>query len=102
MRSDCQSAAGVSFGGPFDQFHEQDTPGSAMTCRMSLICHGATSAVRLAAFPLDEELEDGLVIEPLQTGSPLMKASRAWTSPAPRARQTADALGVRCSEEVAL
>jgi broad specificity phosphatase PhoE len=73
-----------------------------MTCRMSLINHGTTSAMRRAAFPLDEELEDGSAIEPVRGGSALLKASRAWTSPARRARQTADALGLRCIEEAAL
>jgi broad specificity phosphatase PhoE len=73
-----------------------------MTCRISLISHGTTSAMRRAAFPLDEELEDGSAIEPVRSRSALLKASRAWTSPARRARQTAVALGLRCIEEVAL
>jgi broad specificity phosphatase PhoE len=73
-----------------------------MTCRVSLINHGAASAVRRAAFPLDEELEDRSAIEPLGGSSALPKASRIWTSPALRARQTADALGLHAIEETAL
>jgi broad specificity phosphatase PhoE len=65
---------------------------SVMSARLTLICHASTSAVRNAAFPLDEPLDaqghekaTALAFNP---GS----ADVAWTSPALRARQTAAAL----------
>jgi len=73
-----------------------------MTCRVSLINHGATTATARAAFPLDEELQDRSAISTVQAGSALPKAARLGTSPARRARQTADALGLRCSEAAPL
>lgn len=60
--------------------------------RLTLLCHGATSATRRAAFPADEPVEDEALalIPPLP--SLLRRADRAVTSPLLRARQTAAAL----------
>ena len=63
-----------------------------MPGRLTLICHGATSATRAAAFPLDEPLEDGVLEQARMLRPVLRRWDRAVTSPALRARQTADAL----------
>lgn len=56
--------------------------------RLVLVCHGATSATRRAAFPADEPLEHpDVVLEPL-------RADVTFRTPALRCLQTAVALGV--------
>lgn len=63
-----------------------------MTSRLILICHGSTDAVRKAAFPADEPL-DQYGREAAAALAPRLPAvERCWTSPEPRARQTAEAL----------
>ena len=65
-----------------------------MSTRLALVCHGSTAAVRAAAFPEDEPLEPQALgrigLWPRSLGVP----DRVLTSPALRARQTAEALGV--------
>ena len=70
-----------------------------MSTRLTLICHAATRATHTASFPLDEPAE------PIS----LAKASRlavapdqTLTSPALRARQTADAMGLTADIDDAL
>lgn len=59
-----------------------------MTTRLVLVCHGATSATRRAAFPADEPLEQPDVrLEP-------PRADVAFRTPAIRCLQTAAALGL--------
>jgi broad specificity phosphatase PhoE len=58
-----------------------------MTSRVVLICHGATSATRRAAFPADEPLLDF----PEPAGD---RADVVLCGPATRCRQTAAALGL--------
>jgi broad specificity phosphatase PhoE len=53
-----------------------------MTARLILICHAPTAALRKAAFPADEPLDDNA----------RARAERCWSSPELRTRQTADAL----------
>jgi broad specificity phosphatase PhoE len=63
-----------------------------MTARLTLICHGSTNAVRAAAFPEDEPLDDyGRTAAAKLVGS-LPKVDQCWTSPELRTRQTAEAL----------
>ncbi|MBX4868880.1 MULTISPECIES: histidine phosphatase family protein [Rhizobium] len=62
-----------------------------MNTRLTWICHGATAANRKARFPLDEPLEEKAVEEAARVAA-LPHADRIVTSPALRARQTADAL----------
>ncbi|HTO83978.1 MAG TPA: histidine phosphatase family protein [Methylomirabilota bacterium] len=69
-----------------------------MTTRLTLICHAATAATRAAAFPLDEPIEAGAP----ERAPGLPQAERVWTSPALRARQTAEALGLAATPEPAL
>ena len=65
-----------------------------MTIRLTLVCHGATAAIRASAFPADEPLEPR-ALRHLGTlpSSRLRAADRHCTSPALRARETAAALG---------
>ena len=56
--------------------------------RLVLVCHGATSATRRAAFPADEPLaEPDVVLDPLRTDV-------TFCTPELRCRQTAAALGL--------
>ena len=66
--------------------------GRSSTTRLRLLCHASTSAVRTSAFPADEPIDPQkqhvlAVIQPR-----FLNADRVLTSPALRARQTADAL----------
>lgn len=58
-----------------------------MTSRVTMVCHGATSATRSTAFPADEPLERTPSLDPLP-------ADLAVSSPATRCLQTAVALGL--------
>ena len=73
-----------------------------MPGRLTLICHGATAATRVSAFPLDEALEDGAVDQARMLSPALRRWDRAVTSPALGARQTADALSLDASVRPAL
>ncbi|MFC4857723.1 histidine phosphatase family protein [Actinophytocola glycyrrhizae] len=59
-----------------------------MTTRLVLVCHGATSATRRAAFPADEPLE-----HPAPVPDP-PRADLVLCAPHTRCRQTAAALGL--------
>ncbi len=81
------------------------TPGdktAAMTARLILICHASTDAVRGAAFPRDEPLDDRGRTLAVELGGHLPSVDRCWTSPELRTRQTADALRLNASVEPAL
>src|SRR4051812_43670956 len=73
-----------------------------MPGRLTLICHGATAATRASAFPLDEPLEDGGADQAKTIGPALRRWDRALTSPALRARQTAEALVLDADVDAAL
>jgi len=73
-----------------------------MPGRISLICHGATAATRAAGFPDDEPLEDGGLDQARALGRSLRRWDRAATSPAPCARQTAEALLLNAAVDPAL
>ncbi len=68
-----------------------------MLVRLTMICSGATPATRKGSFPLDEALEPRSLA--LATTMAVRRADRAWTSPALRARQTAEAMGLNPSIE---
>lgn len=74
----------------------------AKATRLTLVCHGATPAVRTGAFPADEALEPGEVQNAQAIAGHLRRAHRVLTSPALRARQTADALGLEFVVDAAL
>ena len=73
-----------------------------MPTRLTLLCHGSTAALRSAAFPLDETLESRAVEQANALQGAIRRPDRVWTSPAMRARQTADALGFRAVADEAL
>jgi broad specificity phosphatase PhoE len=73
-----------------------------MPGRLTLICHGATAATRAFAFPLDEPLADGVAEQARTLGPALRRWDRALTSPALRARQTAEALSLKAGVHPAL
>jgi broad specificity phosphatase PhoE len=70
--------------------------------RVTLICHGATAATRMAAFPLDEPLETRAVARAATLRNSVPHDARVLTSPALRARQTAEALGLHAEIDTAL
>lgn len=62
--------------------------------RLTILCHGATAASRRALFPpAGEPLEAAALAQAAALGPQLARGTdRAFTSPLPRARQTAQAL----------
>ncbi len=62
--------------------------------RLTFISHGATEANRQARFPLDEPLEQRARTAAQALAEQIPRADHVLTSPALRARQTADALGL--------
>lgn len=83
-----------------DQFVWKST--ISMPARLTMICHGATSATRAAAFPLDEPLEDSVAEWARTLSLSLRRWDRVVTSPALRARQTAAALSLNACVHPAL
>jgi broad specificity phosphatase PhoE len=59
-----------------------------MPTRITLLCHGSTSATRSTAFPRDEPLEQQIT-PAMARPATLRGVDRCWTSPALCARQTA-------------
>lgn len=70
--------------------------------RLALISHAPTGATRASLFPLDEPLEPKSYANAVALAGALGRIDRAWTSPARRARQTAEALGFDAAVETAL
>lgn len=62
--------------------------------RLSILCHGATTDRRSAAFPADEPLADGEGAKALAIDLSLTGNTRIFAGPELRTRQTADALGL--------
>ncbi len=73
-----------------------------MSVILTLVAHAATQAVREAAFPLDEPIDPQGHAKASALGSALRRVDVAWTSPALRARQTAEAMGLAAGIEPAL
>jgi len=73
-----------------------------MTPRLTLLCHASTDAVRRAAFPIDEPLDERGAAQAAAAADRLHAAERSWTSPALRARQTAAALRLTAATDPAL
>jgi broad specificity phosphatase PhoE len=70
--------------------------------RVTLICHGATAATRMAAFPREEALEPRALEQAAALRDVVPQGARALSSPALRAQQTAQALGLQAEIEGAL
>lgn len=73
-----------------------------MKGRLTWLCHASTSANRQGAFPADEPLEDRAHAQAAEMAGDFGQPDRVWVSPALRARQTADALGLSGSVEADL
>jgi broad specificity phosphatase PhoE len=67
---------------------------AASTTRLTLIRHAPSEATRRSAFPLDEPLDARALDEARVLRPRLERVDVAWTGPAARARQTAEALGL--------
>jgi broad specificity phosphatase PhoE len=65
-----------------------------LKARLTLICHGATASNRAATFPADEPLEDKAAHQTGMLARHVEGADRVWISPAARAGQTAEILGL--------
>jgi broad specificity phosphatase PhoE len=65
-----------------------------MTIRLRLICHASTSALRSSSFPADEPLDVHAHKKLAALAQDVRRADRCLTSPALRASQTAEALGL--------
>lgn len=65
-----------------------------MACRLTLIAHASTAAVRSAAFPLDEGIDEAGEKTARKLAETLPSYAAAWTSPARRAVETASALAL--------
>jgi broad specificity phosphatase PhoE len=65
-----------------------------MSVRLTLIAHGATAATRDARFPRDEPLEAAAEAKAQSLAKHIGRVDVAWTSPALRTVQTAEALGL--------
>ncbi|UCI06450.1 histidine phosphatase family protein [Mesorhizobium sp. B1-1-8] len=70
-----------------------------MLARLTMISSGATLATRRGRFAQDEPLEPQALARAGAIAPALRRADRVWTSPALRARQTAEALGLEASLE---
>jgi broad specificity phosphatase PhoE len=73
-----------------------------MTPRLTLLCHASTDAVRRAAFPDDEPLDERGAAQAAAAADRLRPTDRSWTSSALRARQTATALRLPAAADAAL
>ena len=70
-----------------------------MTTRLKLLCHASTSAVRTSSFPADEPLDEQGRQKLAAFPNTLRHTDRCFTSPALRACQTAEALGLTATIE---
>lgn len=73
-----------------------------MPTDLTLICHAPTRATQAAAFPGDEPIVPLAPVRLEAARRAVRPGARAWTSPALRARQTADALGLTAVPDAAL
>jgi broad specificity phosphatase PhoE len=65
-----------------------------MRPRITLICHATTRALRTATFGGDDSLDDSGRTKAQGLAGSLGHVDRCWSSPALRARETAEALGL--------
>jgi broad specificity phosphatase PhoE len=72
---------------------------STMTTRLTLVSHAATPALRAAAFPLDEGIDEKGKRDAAELAGSWPPFIAIWTSPARRAVETAAALGLDATVE---
>jgi broad specificity phosphatase PhoE len=65
-----------------------------LATRLTFIAHAATEAQRLAAFPLDEALDEREISKISALGWSAPRAQQVWSGPERRVQQTAKALGL--------
>lgn len=70
-----------------------------MSIRLTLICHAATEVTRRAGFPANEPIEASGQVQAAALAPHLGRVDEAWTSPALRSAQTAEALGLRAEDD---
>jgi broad specificity phosphatase PhoE len=70
-----------------------------LSVRLDLFCHAATSATRAASFPADEPVDLQGLAKAAALADGIRRVDAAWTSPALRARQTAEALSLVATVE---
>lgn len=73
-----------------------------MTSRLMLISHAATPAVRAAAFPLDERIDEAARRDAEALAATIPPFRAAWTSPSRRTIETAEALNLHAKIEALL
>jgi broad specificity phosphatase PhoE len=73
-----------------------------MTPRLTLLCHAATPALRVAGFPLDEALDERGAASARALAGRFGKLGKVLASPALRARQTVEAMGLEAQAQEAL
>ncbi len=73
-----------------------------MSSRLTLISHAATAAVRAAAFPLDEGIDEAGKSDAQALASSFRPFRAVWTSPMKRAIETAAALNLDAEVDPAL
>jgi broad specificity phosphatase PhoE len=73
-----------------------------VSVRLTLISHASTSAVREVTFPADEPIDPSGQAKASALAKELRRVDAAWTSPALRARQTAEALQLEATVDPAL
>ncbi|WP_371823855.1 histidine phosphatase family protein [Phyllobacterium sp. 628] len=74
----------------------------AKATRLTLVCHGTTSATRSGAFPLDEALEPGEFQRVQNIAGQLRRAHRVFRGPELRTQQTVETLALEASVEMML
>jgi broad specificity phosphatase PhoE len=75
---------------------------SSMSSRLTLISHASTAAVRAAAFPLDEVIDEAGQRDAQALASSFRPFRVVWTSPLKRAIETAAALNLDAKVDPAL
>jgi broad specificity phosphatase PhoE len=73
-----------------------------MSGRLTLICHGSTSAIHAASFPLDKPLDAQGEAQAASLAGTFGRVDVAWSSPALRTRQTAERLQLAATIEPSL
>jgi broad specificity phosphatase PhoE len=73
-----------------------------MPVRLTLVSHAVTPAVRAAAFPLNESIEDASRREAVALEPRFRISGEVWAAPEARTTETAEALGLTALLEPAL
>lgn len=69
---------------------------------LTFLCHAATSATRLSAFPADDPLEDAGRARAVLAAGSFARSAYVWCAPSLAAQETASACGLRATAEPAI